>query len=398
MIRALLLASALVPVHAAAQDDTPAPETAAVQAAPDSAREKRSWGGVVVPLVGASTVDGFGFGLGGEVFRRPAGSETGFDVKITASLYVNTRFDYTNDLVRIQLIDENQWLIIIGYQQWANLSYVGRGGADVIKDLGRAEIGNGLISPYAVVGVAHPVGDGPWSVFGQLYGRGGVVEARPDGLLQVEAPFGVVGGAYGDLTVGVEAKQHDRWPLPTHGQRLEVGARLGGTVSGSTVRPMGGVVAEGMAWRPLVAGWLTGGGRLLLGKTVGERPFFEQDKVGNRWRDELGSEQALAGYGRTRSRGDGVVAALVEVRPRLFTVEEGFLDLEFYLSVDAELGYLFDGWDPGPLLPTIGINGSVLWQKTVQLRPFAAWGWRTVEPGAPRLPAMQFGISVMDAL
>jgi hypothetical protein len=400
MTPALLLAGWLLPTAALADDDTPtdAPLDDQAELVPAGAPPRPTWGGVAVPLIGASTVDGFGFGLGGEVFRRPPGHTSGYDIKLTASLYVNTRFDYTNNLLRLQLIGDDEWLFVLGHQQWANLSYVGVGGADVIKDLGDDELGNGLISPYAVVGVAHRLGDGPWSVFGQLYARGGIVDPDPDRFLAEERPFGVDGGLYADLTAGIKSRKVDRWPMPHDGQALELGARIGGTWSSAPSRAMAGVVAEGMAWRPLGAPWLTGAGRLLVTKTVGERPFFEQDKVGNRWRDELGSEQALAGYGRTRTRGDGVVAALVEVRPRLFVVEEGFFDLEFYLSVDAELGYLFDRFDPGPPLPTIGINGSLLWQKAVQLRPFAAWGWRITEPGTPRRPAMQFGISIMDAL
>ena len=401
MTRAVLLVAVLAPIPVLAGDEAPDPEDAPAATDPDVPEPpapKSKWGGVVVPLVGASTVDGFGFGLGGEVFRRPPGQTVGFDLKVTASLYVNTRFDYTNDFVRVQVVDHRRWLLIVGYQQWANLSYVGAGGADVVRDLGSDEIGNGLISPYGVFGVAQPIGDGPWAVFGQLYGRGGIAEPAPERLLERDAPFGVDGGVYGDVTVGVQAQVRDRWPLPTHGHQLEAGVRVGGTASKAPFEPAAGLVVEGMAWRPLGTRWFTGSTRVLVAKSVGVRPFFERDKVGNRWRDELGNEQALGGYGRTRTRGDGAVPALVELRPRLFVVEEGFFDVEVYLSVHAEAGFLFDGWDPGPFMPTIGVNGSLLWQKTVQLRPFAAWGWREPEPGAPRRPSMQCGISVMDAL
>ncbi len=375
-------------------DDPPTPGDAA------PAVEKARWGGVLIPLIGATTVDGFGFGLGGEVFRRPAGKRFGYDLKLTPSLYVNTRFDYTNDFLRIEWGRGTRWLATVGYQQWANLSYAGIGGADVLLDRGEREIGSDLITPYAFAGALKPVGreGGPWRLFTQLYLRLGIARAADGTLLADDRPFGLEDGVYGDVSIGVQARQVDRWPMPFEGQILEASLRAGGTVTPEGFAPLAGIMVEGRAWQPLAGPALVLGTRLLVDKTVGRRPFFEQDRVGGRWRDEIGSEQALPGYGRTRTRGDGVVAAMVELRPRLGAIEKGWFELAFYLSGYAEMGWLFDRWTPGPPLPSVGGGPVLLWQKAVQLRPFLAWGWRAEDPDAPRRPGLQFGISVLDAL
>jgi hypothetical protein len=355
------------------------------------------WGGVMIPLIGANPIDGFGFGFGGEVYRRPAGQETGYDLKITPSIYLNARLDYTNDFVRIEIDRSSRWLVMVGYQQWANLSYAGAGGADVLVRHGAAELGNRVSTPYAFLGVNRPIGRG-WSIFGQGYARAAWVRAAPGGLLEGDAPLGVDGGWYGDVSLGAEHREHDRWPMPHRGHVLDGSLRFGATGVPGGVRPLVGAYVEAMGWRPVAGDGLVVSGRVLLDKSTGQQPFFEQDKAAGRWRDELGSEQALAGYGRTRTRGDGLFAALIEARPTLFRARKGWFDLQGHLSFTAEIGWLYDRWDPGPPLPTLGVGVPLLWQQAVQLRPFVAWGWRADAPGAPRRPGLQFGISVLDAL
>lgn len=394
---ALLCAPALAEDAPDAGDPSEASLPGPADAVPD-VPEKGKWGGVLIPLVGASTVDGFGFGFGGEVFRRPPGKDFGYDLKLTPSFYVNTRFDYTNDFVRVEIVDKARWLIMGGYQQWANMSYAGVGGADVLIDHGDAEIGNGLISPYGFASVLAPVRDSGWSAFGQVAFRAAWVEPGEGTLMEAEQPFGSGGGFYTDLSVGAEHREVDRWPLPSTGHVFEGSVRLGGTWTERQAQPLAGAQLEGRIWRPLGTEDLVLGSRLLLEKSVGKRPFFVQDKAAGRWRDELGSEQALSGYGRTRTRGDGVVAWAVEVRPHFFHVEKGFFDLALDGSVYAEIGWLFDKNDPGPPLPTVGGGPILLWQRAVQLRPFLAWGWRSDGLNDPRRPGMQFGISVMDTL
>lgn len=382
-----------------ASTDVPEPDDAGE--GPDSEEApRRRWGGLIIPLIGATTTDGFGFGIGGEVFRRPADGSEAYDLKITPSLYVNVRFDYTNDLVRVdwRAPDGTIWLAQVGFSAWANMAYAGVGGEDVILDHGTAEIGNTFAGPYGFVSATRPIRGSDWRWIGMVYGRGGWADPDPASLMAVEQPYGVQGGAYLDGTFGLALEAVDRWPVPTHGHILEVSASAGGTVTPDGFEPLVGGQIEAMGWRPLWKDRLTVGSRLLVTKTLGQRPFFEQDKAMGRWRDELGSEQALAGYGRTRTRGDGTVALLVEARPHLFAIDTGSIAFAGHLSLTAELGWLYDRFDPGPPLPTVGVGMPLLWQRAVQLRPFLAWGWRREDPTAPRRPGMQVGISVLDAL
>lgn len=379
-------------------DDNPDLATAIPERRTAEKEPRKRWGGVIVPLIGANPIDGFGFGLGGEIYRRPADQDTGYDLKITPSFYINTRLDYTNDFVRIEWKGRQRWLVMVGYQQWANLSYAGAGGAAVLIDHGAAETGNQIWTPYAFVGMNRPVGSGHWSMFAQGYLRAAEVRAAPDSLLDQAQPYGLGGGVYSDLSLGVEHRTHDRWPMPHTGHVFESSLRFGGTVGPDGVRPLAGLLAEIRGWRPLIGDHLVVGGRVVLDKSTGRQPLFEQDKAAGRWRDELGSDQALSGYGRTRTRGDGLFAALVELRPALFHVDRGFFDLQLHLSFTAEMGWLYDHWNPGPPLPSLGIGMPILWQQAVQLRPFVAWGWRADAPGAPRRPGLQFGVSVLDAL
>lgn len=375
-------------------------EALASDPSPPAAPAELEWAGLVLPLAAANSIDGFGVGIGGEVYARPVGETSGYAVKITGLLWLTTNLNYTSDWVRV---DARGALADVfgqaGFRGWANLLYAGVGGADVLVDWEEQELGNGLSSPFANGGVAWNLGRGA-QVYGGVYVRPAASRPAPDLLLAQDDPLGADGALYNDVTVGLAWERLDRWPAPHKGAKAEIDARGGGTFAGGRFAPLAGLHAEVMGWTPLILDPLVVGGRLVAEHSVGERPFFEQDITGGRWRDELGSEQALAGYGRNRSRGDGVVAGMVEVRPQLFRVgggDRGF-DLAVMLSGMAEVGWLFDRWDPGPILPTVGGGPELLWQQAIQVRPFIAFGWRADAPGGPRAPIPQYGISFVDPL
>jgi hypothetical protein len=90
--------------------------------------------------------------------------------------------------------------------------------------------------------------------------------------------------------------------------------------------------------------------RMVAGNTA--RPTFES-----------GQRVRHADYG------DGVLAAMVELRPKLGETHHPVADLAFYVSTFAEVGWLFRGNDPGPPLPSVGVAPYVLWQGAAELRP-----------------------------
>lgn len=354
------------------------------------------WSGLGLPLVGGNSIDGFGFGAGGEAFARAADEDTGYAVKLAGALWVTSSLDYTSNWLRLDVRGERlDWLGHLGYRAWRDLRYAGVGGEEVQRDPGDIELGNAMRSPFGFLGVKYPIGQ-TTSLFVQVYGRQAWVMPGAGSLLEERAPSGVVGGTYADATVGVALEDVDQWPLPNRGVQGEVDVRAGGLMAPGTHRPLLGAHAEVIGWAPVAGPALVLGGRVVYDGSIGDRPFFEQDTLGGLRRDELGSEQALAGYGRTRTRGDGVLAAMVEVRPRLFATDHHFWDVGLYLSAFAEQGWLFVEGDPGPPMPTLGGGPEILWQKAIQLRPFLAWGWRS--EGDHRQPDLQFGVSFVDPL
>lgn len=376
-------------------------DVAAVEAVElDPVEERSRWFPLLLPAIGYNSTDGVGFGVGGEVYSRPPGQAYGYRWKLTGGSWTTLGFDYLSHHVRFDWRDEQAWLGKVGYRSWNDLVYAGVGGEDAatLRPAG-VESGNRVAGPYAFVGVAFPLDRLPLAPYVQGYFRSVGVTPAEGGLLDERDPYGAHGGVYGDVTVGVELDTTDRWPLPIAGTRAEIGVSAGWCdARRDDVEPLGGVHAEVQRWQPLAGERLVIGGRAVADHSVGRRPFFEQEVAGGRWRDELGYDQILSGYGRTRTRGDGVVAALVEVRPLLGRTDHAFWDLAAYLSLFAEQAWLFHGFDPGPPMPSVGVGPEVVWQRALQVRPFVAWGWRSEADGGGRRPVPQLGVSFLDPL
>lgn len=369
----------------------------ASEADPDS-----RWFPLVVPAVGYNSTDGLGFGLGVQAYSRPVGQSYGYHVKLTGGLWSTLGFGYQAHSLRVDVDDRVDWAGKLGYNRWDDMRYAGNGGGDVIVDWRDAEGGNFVSGPYAFLGAAVPVAGTAWAPYLQTYAR--TVRIEPgDGLLAARAPFGGHGGTYADVTAGVLLDTTDRWPLPTTGTQADASLATGGTWARGQPRRFGDgtmvqVHAEVIHWVPVGDERLVIGVRGVADRVFGHQPFFEQDVIGGRWRDELGSDQMLSGYGRTRTRGDGVLAGMIEVRPFLWRSRHPFWDLAVHGSFFAEEAVLFDRRRPGPHLPSLGFGPELLWQGALQLRPFVAWGWRSDEPGLQRRPRPQFGISFLDPL
>lgn len=392
----MLIALLAVAWADAPEADAPPPERE--EAPAPVARGPLKWSGFGLPYAGVNSVDGIGFGAGGEIFGRPEGTY-GYLVKLTLSTWFTTSFNYNSHYAQLEWRGAWHALGRLGYQGWNNMLYAGEGGADVLVDWGPRELGNGIRAPYAMFALSRPLWREDTRGYAQLYGRYAHSSPAPGSLLDERQPHGAGPTIYGDLTLGFERDTTDRWPLPTDGYRAEIDARLGASGTGLAVpHPLVGAHAELITWTTLGTSRFTVGTRNVVEKSAGLRPYTEQNVTGGRWRDELGFEQPLSGYGRLRTRGDGVVASLVEVRASLFHTRHDFFDVAGYVSVYAEQAWLFDGWDPGPPMPSVGIGPVAVWQGASVFRPFFAWGWRADAPGGDRSPSMQFGISLTDPL
>lgn len=361
------------------------------------------YGGIAIPLVAANSTDGLGLGFGGEFFRRPADGSDGFVWKLQVSNYLTTSLNYQSYFIGLETrAGKWQWLIAANHRVWKNMLYAGAGGPDVIQlhDSGPVEDGNRLVGPYFLVSVRRPFAfDDHLAVFAQSWTRIHTVDPGEGSLLAERAPVGSQGGVYSDFTMGLEYEKTDRWPLPYEGVRGEVDLRAGlGSFRGEEgLVPLVGAHLDVAGYAPAVPGRLVIGGRLLLARSS-PKPFFEQDFTAGRRRDELGYEQPFTGYGRTRTRGDGAIAALVEVRPKIAETNHDFFDIELHLSAFVEEGFLLGPEGLGPHMPSMGGGPVLLWQGGTVLRPFASWGWRADAPDAARYPVMQFGVSLTDPL
>ena len=368
------------------------------------------WYPIMIPAASYNSIDGVGLGFGGEIHSRRVDKAYGYEWMFSFGVWSTWGFKYQDHWVRVDHKGEKLTLSSqITFNQWTDMHYAGLGGKDVLNrvDL-EQDGGNFAVGPSGFVGIAFPLEGKSWSPYVQVYSRYLVVEPDLDGRLAEEAPFGIGGGFNFEVSGGIGFDTTDRWPLPSTGHRGEVGIGLGGTATaerdfGAIAQkaefvPMATLHAEISKWVAIKNTRWVFGARLAVDHVIGKKPFFEQDLVSGRWRDEMGAEQLLSGYGRTRTRGDGVVAAMIEFRPMVFQYKKKSWDIALYGSLFAEQAWLFEGWDPGPPMPSLGFGPELVWQSAFQLRPYVSWGWRADEPGGKRQLEPAFGISFLDPL
>jgi len=387
------------PVSQSADDPDvePAGDEAAGEEAP--AKPVYRWGGIGLPLVNYNTTDKLGFGLGAEVYDREVGGGGGYRNRLSISTFWTTSGNYGSNYLQYERRGKVLLVTRFTYRLWKNMIYVGSGGDDVsvLRDPADS-MGNAVQGPQLFGSVMVPIPRTPVYLWAQAYLRYTLVEANPGGILDERQPFGVDGGFYFDVSAGLLVNEVDRWPLPRRGIRLEASGRVGGTAASGGFKPLGGLNVEATGWLPIAGQWLVMGNRVLVDKTWGERPFWEQENLGGQFRDELGYEQPMTGYARSRTRGDGAITLLTELRPYFGKTRHPVVDIGFYLSVFAEAAWLFEGDDPGPFMPTIGVAPELLWQGAVPLRPFVAFGWLSDEPGGTRKAVPQIGITLLSPL
>ncbi|MCA9572535.1 MAG: hypothetical protein KC656_32065, partial [Myxococcales bacterium] len=330
-------------------------------------------GGLLIPLFDYNRTDGLGFGLGIEIYDRKRELDFGYRNRITAWTFWTTSGNYSSNYVQYERRGSGSMFVArVAYRVWKDMQYVGAGGDDVlVRNLPEREGGNTVYGPSLLTTALVPMKGTPLYVWAQGYARYTLSEARPGGILEERQPYGLGEAFYFDVSAGVAVQEVDRWPLPNKGVRAEASVRGGGSVSnGQAFEPLVGVNAEVIGWWPLVGDRLVIGARAVVDKTWGKRPFWEQEWLGGQLRDENAYEQMVTGYNRSRSRGDGLVANLVELRGRIGRTRHPFWDLEFYVSAFAESAFLFDEGELEAHLPSVGFGPELLWQGVVQLRPF----------------------------
>lgn len=364
----------------------------------DRPRKPYVWGGIGLPTFNYNSTNKLGFGAGAEIYDRKRGETYGYRYRLSASTFWTTSGNYGSNYLQLERRGEHFWLMRFTWRLWRNMVYVGAGGDDVSVANGDEAFGNTVNGPSFLTNVIRRVRNSPIQLWAQGYARYTITKADPGGTLDLRQPFGVRNGFYFDAGGGMSLHEVDRWPNPNRGVRAELSLRAGGTASDGRFEPLIGVNAEVMAWYPVAGEWLVLGARSLFDKTWGERPFWEQEFLGGQLRDETAYEQMLTGYARSRSRGDGVWATMVEVRPKFGRTTHPVADVGFYASLFAESAFLFDKGRLGPHLPSVGVAPLFVWQGSIELRPFISWGWLSDVPGGQRTPRPQVGISLLGAM
>lgn len=383
------------PASPATLSEAPAPPLAPP---PTRAKKPYLWHGIGLPYVYYNTTDKLGFGIGAELYDRKRTDSYGYRYRLSISTLWTTSGNYGSNYVQLERRGEHFWVMRLTWRLWRNMVYVGAGGEDVLLDNKDQGFGNTVNGPSYMVNIIRKVRGTPLYVFAQGYARYTMVGVQPGGLLDQRRPFGSENGFYFDAGGGLYVQEVDRWPMPHKGVRAELSVRAGGTASEGRFEPLIGTNVEVLAWWPLIGEWLVIGHRTVIDKTFGERPFWEQEFLGGTLRDEAAYEQMLTGYARSRSRGDGLIASMIELRPKFGETGHPVVDISFHASLFAEAGWLFKKNDPGPFLPTVGVAPLFLWQGAIELRPFLAWGWWADTPGGERTPRTQFGISLLSPL
>ncbi|MBW2256575.1 MAG: hypothetical protein JRI25_18530 [Deltaproteobacteria bacterium] len=351
----------------------------------------------MIPFPAGNSTDGLGFGIAADVWRRPVAWTHGYDLKIRP--YAWTTINGNRQSISVQVERRGVWDLAgrIGFRRQSNLPYAGSGGGDVVFPWGDVELGNQTLGLSGFATVSRQLNTSPWFLYLQAYVRWMDVAPGEGALLAQREPLAEEGGTYFDVSAGLFVDHTDQWPVPTAGYMGEVDLRVGATLANGTVSPLAGLHGELVYWWSLGSPRWVVGARALVEHSLGERPFFEQDVTGGRLRDDLGSDQALSGYGPGRTRGDGVVAVMVELRPELVSFAKD--NVKILLSLYAEEAFLFRAWDPGPHMPSVGVAPMGVFWRGAQLRPFIAWGWRRKEHEDDRRVALpQVGISFVDPL
>lgn len=365
------------------------------------------WGFVPLPLVNYNDIDGLGFGAGVEMFRRRTDQTSGYEDRLSASTFWTTTLNYGSTVLQYERRKNYILVARLVHRLWKNMYYVGKGGRNVAFNWpDEVDGGNFINAPSMLINVSAPIKGTPVYIWGQAYARYVISEAKVGGILDQIQPFGVDGGFYFDVSTGVFLQEVDRWPMPHHGMTFEAGVRGGGTTyrpegSESLVfEPLVGVYAKAVGWVPVAGEKFVIGMRTMIDKTWGERPYWEMENLGGQLRNEVGYEITLSGYGRSRTRGDGVTATMVELRPRLWQTKDPGHNWAIYLSGFGEVGWLFSENDPGPIMPSVGFAPILLFQQALFLRPFVSLGWFYQDaPGVgPRKAQTNLGISLLMPL
>lgn len=188
------------------------------------------------------------------------------------------------------------------------------------------------------------------------------IRARPDSKLAADAPFGVRGGAYSELSAGVAWDTRDDELVPGRGVLIETALRTTTHLIGSTGEAVG-LYASAAGYQPLAKGWLIAA-RIAVDGTFGDVPFNRAGDFGTL----ISPQHVVAGVGggltvrgllQSEYVGARKLVTNLELRFPLFGFEIFKQQLTFSGVAFADAGQV----DSGPVRLGAGGGLRIRWGK-----------------------------------
>ena len=319
------------------------------------------------PVAGLDSDDGFGFGARAQL-DIPAPGALPYKQSYVVHLFMTTegyhhhRFKF--DLVNLGKHEKLRLTGHFAFRAWLNDGYWGMGNGSVhdtqYDDFGKDDPRRSyyhyqLIQPFAHLTLRNElatVGDGRLSGYSSLEARYSIIRSYEGSLLEQEQPYGVNGGAAGQVTLGLLWDTRSPETTPESGALLEVSGRVVGMASGETgaggdpgagdapqLSAFGGPMLSARGYIPIVPQRLTWATRGMGEWLFGPVPFYEMVHWGGFVPIAgVGGAETLRGASFGRWRGPGKAVLQNELRIDVLTHRALRREVRWQLVPFADVG------------------------------------------------------------
>lgn len=233
--------------------------------------EAPHWSFAALPTFNYSSDTGFGFGARGKAQRLASGADP-YWLGLEAQLYGTTEGTQMHFLsADMPSIAGSAWRVdaLAGFRRSVAAHYYGLGDhprrSEDDDDTVYTETAPLVRMRARRMLVSHASLTVGYRAFFESIG------AHPGSLLAREAPFGIAGGNYSELSVGFAWDTRDDELVPTRGVLIETSVRAAAKFLGSTGNSAG-FYAAASGYQPLMKGWLLAA-RIAVDATFGDVPF-----------------------------------------------------------------------------------------------------------------------------
>lgn len=193
------------------------------------------------------------------------------------------------------------------------------------------------------------------------------ISAREGSLLRKDSPFGIEGGPYSELSVGVAWDTRDDELVPTRGVLIETSVRTTARFLGSTGNAVG-VFGSAAGYQPIYKGWLLAA-RVAVDATFGDVPFNRAGDFGTLLNPNLvvagiGGGLTVRGLLQSEYVGARKLVTNLELRFPLVAFEVFKQQLTFSGVAFADAGQV----DKGPVRLGAGGGLRIRWGKFFMVR------------------------------